>query len=72
MTADEIGEQRAIALARIREARQNQRQYPEELAVALLGEMDWTEEFLKLGGTVQELIKENGHDQLESERTRTR
>jgi hypothetical protein len=44
---------RNIALAEILNARKNQRKYPG----ALLGEMDWTEEFLLLGGTAAELLE---------------
>ncbi len=43
-------------MANILECRVNQRRYPEHKEAAILGEMDWTEEFMAQGGTVAELV----------------
>lgn len=43
-------------LANIRECRENQRMYPEQKNLAMMGELDWMEEFLLQGGCVVDLI----------------
>ncbi len=46
----------AGCLAEIQECRDNQRLYPDQAKLALLGELDWTEEHLLSGGKVEELL----------------
>ena len=43
-------------LSEVRECRENQRLYPDQKKLAILGELDWTEEHLLNGGQVGELI----------------
>ena len=44
-------------IAEIQDARLNQRRYPEEFDLALMGEIDWTEEYLLSGGDVSALLE---------------
>ena len=47
----------AGCLAEIQECRENQRKYPDAKKLALLGELDWTEEHILSGGTIEELMQ---------------
>lgn len=56
----------AGCLAEIQECRENQQTYPEQKHLAILGELDWTEEYLAEGGTVEELmLLDNYHSFIE-------
>src|ERR1035441_6921948 len=48
-------------LSEVRECRENQKLYPEQKDLALLGELDWMEEHLLNGGKVSELVDHNSN-----------
>jgi DNA modification methylase/superfamily II DNA or RNA helicase len=54
--SDYIPKPFAGCLAEVRECRENQRIYPEQRNLAIMGEMDWTEEYLMSGGRVEDLM----------------
>ena len=43
-------------LANVRECRENQRKYPEHLKSAIIGELDWAEEWLLEDGNINDLF----------------
>jgi hypothetical protein len=55
-SADYIPRPFTDCLSEIQECRENQRLYPEQRDLAILGELDWTEEHLANGGSASALI----------------